>query len=141
PLWKEGSPIHAWISVNGVAGNYGPFHGGYIANTSIVYDNAEYHLGEWRDVQVCYHQSKNDKIDYAPGGGFAPCPANERFPKLNVPVGWGVVDWFWNPPPGNEEAMMNKFNDVNVKWFVEVAFFNEKGTWDSHDGKNYKVVL
>ncbi|KAI8894360.1 hypothetical protein BC833DRAFT_652159 [Globomyces pollinis-pini] len=136
-LWAKGSPISAYVKINQefiVTKNF-------IGSTNqTIADNtyAFYVVGAFSDVQRCYHPTTHDPVDYSPDG-FSRCSVNDLFPLIDGPAKAGIISWFYTPAPNAEKELIAQAGKKD--WNVELAFFNDKGDWDSIGGSNYQIKL
>ncbi|KAJ3094949.1 hypothetical protein HDU96_001395 [Phlyctochytrium bullatum] len=130
-LWAQASPLSAYVKINQASATFGPFTAASDAAS------AAYTVGGLTDVQFCYRGTKAEESGYVPTGGFNRCPVNDAFPLLDGGVGQGTFGFFYNPASPKELAMVNQ----SGAWNVEIAVKNDKNSWDSKFGANYKFSL
>ncbi|KAJ3094948.1 hypothetical protein HDU96_001394 [Phlyctochytrium bullatum] len=131
-LWSQASPLSAWVKINQASETVGPFTAA--ADTA----SASYTVGGITDVRFCYRGTKAEEAGYVPpAAGVDRCPVNEAFPLLDGGVGQGSFGWFYNPASAKEVAMVKQ----SGTWNVEVAVKNDKNSWDSKFGANYKFTF
>ncbi|KAI8854615.1 hypothetical protein BC829DRAFT_438936 [Chytridium lagenaria] len=137
-LWPKSSPLSAWVSVNGVSATVGTF----TADTSYGAEatSASYEIGKLKDLTFCYRPTVSDDSTYIPpsSGVYTQCPITSAFPLLEGGPQQGYTDWFYNPAPEVESAMVA---NTGVAWNVQVAVFNGKGQWDSKYGANFRFTF
>ncbi|KAI8854617.1 hypothetical protein BC829DRAFT_412763 [Chytridium lagenaria] len=137
-LWNFGSPLSAWVKVNGASGIFGNFTADLNDQGAAV--SATYSIGEFRDVKYCYQGTVAENSTYVPpyiGGGYGRCPVTPLYPLLPGAVNEGYLGWFYNPAPASEVALVSQ----SGTWNVEVAVTNAVGNWDSKFGANYRFTL
>ncbi|KAJ3347187.1 hypothetical protein HDU91_006836 [Kappamyces sp. JEL0680] len=129
-LYPEGSPLSAWVQINGQSGQV---FGSFVGNPTSSY----YTIGSLRDVRMCYHPTKADNATTTgPYSGYPRCPVNDVFPLLDGAVDQGYYGWGYTPAPENEASFIRSAG--TGRWSVQVAIVNAAGHWDSLYGANYR---
>ncbi|KAJ3100852.1 hypothetical protein HDU97_001906 [Phlyctochytrium planicorne] len=138
-LWAQGSPLSAWVSLNGVSDTFGNFTADKQYYPVEDIPSASYIVGSARDVQYCYHPTVGDNSTYPEEGQFRRCPVTAAYPLLPGGPTQGELSWFANPPTQKD---LNLITPAKGKaWNVQVAIVNGKGNWDSKYSQNYRFTL
>ncbi|KAJ3100855.1 hypothetical protein HDU97_001909 [Phlyctochytrium planicorne] len=142
-LWAEGSPLSAWVSLNGVSDTFGPFIAVQDYPFTSPPTGAYYPIGSISNVDFCYHATVEDNSTYPENGQFKRCPVNEEFPLVTGPPTKGYADYYYDPVPAKDLRLITpaSTNFGQPQWDVQIAVFNAKGNWDSKFGANYRFTF
>ncbi|KAJ3102103.1 hypothetical protein HDU96_009735 [Phlyctochytrium bullatum] len=140
-LWPQGSPLSAWVSVNGRGETFGLFKADVDKfNPTATPQSATYSIGEYPDEQFCYFGTTAENSTYVPEWAPYPrCPVDAKHPLSDGGIGGGSVGWYYNYPPDKDLAFLSGIQ--GSAWNVQVAVFNGKSNWDSKYGYNYRFTL
>lgn len=109
---KSWGNISAYINVNGRSESFRMTNKNFEETLKINHA---------RNVHLCYHNST-----ITPYGQYKHCP--------NATENGKGLDWYSEEAPKKEHDLIRESFD----WKIELAFFDDNGSWDSKFEKNYK---